>query len=414
MTEIYRWTGLLSSRDAHKIEPNSLDTVAVGLDRVISALERRSALPTHYPSHQGATMTPRPFWVVEIATGRKRLASGLQDVYPQQAGVTGAYRVASSRVAQKVKGAGPSKVRWRNLRLEGDACPRYLYGMVSSKHVAPFVVLHRELAYLPAEPETSGDRLRIFNELAAKKQQQTSLPGDSSSACQLSLAEWVGGAQRLWSERKSDKNPDLCTQRLDYHAGLSRQGASEQRVVHTRSGVLRAAVLSDSVPSLYGTVIEEGLARYRRNGEIIDTQRFRLKGLIVDNLLHHITVGSEDEGYWLAALINSKPLRRRMPETDPYSAPSRFLQERNVTFHPEDSSHMQVSDLAREVEVRARACYLASLADKADLNALDDTDSSPPHPTLNYTSARKSWSHDSGLAEEIHRIDSLVEEIVEG
>ena len=413
MGDLYYWRGHLNDRDVEYSDTKQITRTKGSLAAVISTLEARRVLGKTYPSHQGATITPRPLWVVEIRTARLHVGGGKVDVIPDGPDESGSFKVRTSRAAQQVRGQGPEKEKWRGLALEGRACPPYLFGLVAARHLLPFVVLHRELAYLPAVALKESEGLGMLDHLAKRVNGQKSILEEQVRPCEAELEGWVRKAQSLWSARKKESAPELCTQRLDYHGALSRQATGQIRVVHPRSGVFAAAVLSPSAEGLLGIPLSQGIAKYRRDSQILTPQTFTLSGLTVDNLLHFIEVYSEDEAYWLVGLMNSTPFVKALPDkADTYSAPSRLLEKLGPGFDPENPDHRELTDLARKIESKARELFLDALNTEVDLNQLDDTESSPEYPRMNRGTAWRLLRKNAELEDLLVRLNELGEAVI--
>ncbi|MBI2872968.1 MAG: N-6 DNA methylase [Chloroflexi bacterium] len=156
------------------------------------------------------------------------------------------------------------KPPWKHLpALRGNVEEEFLRPLYQGESVAPFRLLEPVLAVIPLEQ--GGNRL--LDAPAAQK------------AGYLHLASWLGQAERLWAEH--GRGGLTFAQQIDYWSKLTAQfPIATLRVVYSKAGTLpAAAILSDS----------QG---------------------IVDHKLYWSSVGSEGEGRYLVAILNSETARK--------------------------------------------------------------------------------------------------------
>lgn len=384
MTKLVEWTAALGRRDA------ALDEFLKGkqsestVEHAISLLEEQLTVPSHYVSKTGATVQPRPLWVVEAKASVRRAAGGVEDIVPLRR--EGEVEVRTSRAAVLVQGQGKRKEPWRGLVLEGPLCPDNLFGLITSRYVTNFSVVHRDICVVPAS--VSGGHLEVLHALAKPSAAGVTL--EELEPCKSLLRKWIQKAQRDWDDRKGDDKIDLCTERFDLWGGLGSQPPKAIRVVHTRSGDFRAALLNPSGVGATGLPFDKLVLKYRRGGRVLDTVSFPIPGLILDNLVHWIGVRSAQEGDWLVGILNSRSFVKRLwkevyPKRDVYAWPGRVLQKLGFVFNPTNKRDLQIAADARLIARSKLAFdrgYVRGEMESADYASIDDSQASARPPRL--------------------------------
>jgi len=156
------------------------------------------------------------------------------------------------------------KLPWKNIHsLRSNIEADFLSPLYLGESIAPFRILSPILSVIPWDSER--------NHLLSGAEAQ--------SSGYAHLAGWLTEAERIWSEYGKGKRTLL--EQLDYYGQLSAQfPIAPLRVVYSKAGTLpAAALLADS------------------NG-------------IVDTELYWMKVDSNDEGYYLLAIMNSETTRK--------------------------------------------------------------------------------------------------------
>ena len=412
MTKLLEWEVDVGQRDAVLADFLKGTPVDVPLSKRIKDLQAQLVRTKDYVSRQGATVTPRPFWVVEVVTARRRTGKGGEDIVPLLMNDT--VTVASSRKASLVQGQGKRKETWRGCTIRGSVSTRYVFGLVTSRYVGSFSILHRDLCVLPAK-ETDGG-LDVMHHLASKAKEQRALVEEDGEL--KALRVWVREAQTFWKQKRKEDQQELCTERLDYQRTLSHQPPNGFRVVHTRSGNFYAALLRPSATTTTGFLPNELKVKSWRNGKIAGEEERKIGGCVVDNLLHWIGVSSIQEGHWLVAILNSEPFIKRLDSElhgrDTYSAPSRILADAGLRFDPSDAIHLALADRAKLIE-STKLIYdrrmLVEECGKEVVESIDDSDVTPELPRLKWTFEELCHT-DPDVAASISKINSLVAKIL--
>lgn len=385
-TRLFEWSIDVGERDAVLADFLKGVPTELLLSKRIKDLQAQLVRTQNYTSHQGATITPRPFWVVEVVTARRRTGRGGEDVVPLL--TSNAVTVASSRRAAMVQGQGKRKEAWRGCSIRGSIDARYLFGLVTSRYVGSFSILHRDICVLPAREANGG--LEVLHHLASRSKGQRALVEEDVDL--KSLREWVRDAQGSWKQRRKEDQQELCTERLDYQRTLSNQSPNKLRVVHTRSGNFYAALLRPTSKTTTGFYPAELRTKSWRNGKIVGEEDRQLGGCVVDNLLHWIGVASVQEGYWLVAILNSEPFIRRLGSElhgrDTYSAPSRILNDVGLRFDSSDPTHIALAQRAKLIESTKLVYDRKMLEDECGkdlVSSIDDSDITPELPRLKWT-----------------------------
>jgi hypothetical protein len=412
MARLIEWTAHLTGRDAPLKEFLAGRQVEVNLQDRIRALRAQLTSSTDYASHQGATVTPRPFWVVDVRTATRSSAGGIEEVVPLLQ--DGNAQVHSSQRASRVQGQGKRKQVWRGIALTGEAPSQFLFGLLTSRYVGNFSILHRDLCFLPAASENG--RLNVFHNMAARAREQRTLQVEGADE-QL-VRRWVALAQTQWKRGRKADQQALCTERLDYNGSLASQPANSPRVVHTRSGNFYAALLRPTAETSSGIRVNALNLKFCRNGKVVSTTTRPLGGVVVDNLLHWIEVSSVQEGYWLVGILNSVPFIRRLEKEvqnrDFYSAPSRLLSTLGLRFDAENRTHTAIAESAKLIE-SIKTDYdrtlLAEELGKDELSKVDDSDASSEVPRLKW-SFDQLCDVDKECAVAFAKINSLSEKLI--
>jgi len=386
MTRLIEWEVELSGRDAPLRDFLAGTQTEVNLNERIRALRAQLVTTKDYASHQGATVTPRPFWVVDVRTARRRSTSDAEEIVPLVE--DGFAQVHSSKRASRVQGQGKRKQVWRGIALTGEAPYKSLFGLLTSRYVGSFSILHRDLCFLPATEVESG--LKVYHHMAKRLREQRTLQTEGED--EQRVHHWVRAAQTQWKRGRKADQQELCTERLDYQGGLASQRSNRPRVVHTRSGNFYAALLRPNARVSSGLVLDQLDVKFRRDGEIVSSTTESLGGVIVDNLLHWIEVASVQEGYWLVGVLNSEPFISQLDEEvqnrDYYSAPSRLLSSSGLRYDPENPTHVAISESARLIE-NIKTVFdrklLGEELGEGNLADIDDTDASPEIPRLKWS-----------------------------
>ena len=355
--QVKEWCVVLSKRDAGYKEfidktsgkPASEEPISKFIDSLIYVMKRRLG-ELGKRTRQGATITPSPFWYVDIVIEVRRGPGGrVEEVIPRHDDLI---RVRTASWAARVRGAGKEKEKWRDVEFEGYMEPTYLFAVLTGEDIGPYLLIHRRLAVIPVTVCSNG---MVDVEHNFAKYIATSLIG---SRAPRGITEWVRRAQSVWTKRKSEKAPDLCTEWLDWHGKLKAQTPTSIRVVYNRSGKrVYAALVDIERKTVTGLPLSEALI-VRMIGGRYSVERVPLSGVIVSNTLHWIRCDTVDEAYWLMALLNSEPLnervnQRRGKRRDFYNLPVKVLDEVGLSFNPDDEDHRRLVELAQIVEREA-------------------------------------------------------------
>ncbi|MBI4337997.1 MAG: N-6 DNA methylase [Chloroflexi bacterium] len=236
-------------------------------------------------------------------------------VEPAQIGALGGNPIApvvqSRRTSQE-------KRPWKHLPpLHDNVEEEFLRPLYLGESVAPFRLLGPVLAVIPWEE--GGNRL-----LDAAAAQQ---------AGYSNLARWLGKAERLWAEH--GRGGLTFAQQIDYYGKLTAQfPTSLLRVVYAASGTLPAAAL-----------LTDGSA-------------------LVEHALYWIAPETEEEAWYLAAVLNSETARARVADKQPRGQwgarhfDKAMLSLRIPPFDPSKPLHQELVRAASHAEQVAGAVAL--------------------------------------------------------
>jgi hypothetical protein len=416
MADIHVLNVELTSRDAKLVELRRGTNVLVPLKDILAAAPSEPVASGGYESLQGPTITPMPLWMVEVKTFERNVGGELQ-VSPWLSGDL--IGLVTARTAQKVRGTGSEKEKWRKTRMDAPVEPRYIFGIGTSTWLLPFAIGHRSLACLPASIDVDNARLRVHHELVKKSSGSLRDFSGAEGGPSNAIRNWTREAQKAWLLNKKEGGYDEVTKYLDYGGKLRKVKPEALRVIHTRSRKFYAAFLDPSADTALGVPFAEIQLKTRRDGRPGRATNHPLGGVAVDNKVHYVEVASPEEGHWMAAVFNSdlfsSMVMKRSKGEPPniYSIPAQVLADLGLIFDPASTKHQKVArlgqSLARAMAEKVRSHYLDEKG--FDIDALDDTDASPEVPPL--TMGKKFRDFLVSL-DEWHELNEAVAQILDG
>jgi len=256
----------------------------------------------------GASIFPRPFWFVEV----KASSLGFDPSLPPL------------ETAERAK--REAKTAYKGLVMRGNVEANFLYATLLSTDLFPFGHLPFRLVVLPIEPVDTGYSLLTAEE--ARKRGY------------LHLARWLEVAQAEWERRRGEKAERMdLLKRLDYHRDLTTQNPqAKYRVLYPTSATHMCACVVENKP----VELEIG------------GQRLEARGIVVDYVTYHYETNSEDEAYYLAAVLNSpiidrelKPMQAR-GQWGPRHICKKVLEVPIPQFDSEDTIHLKLAELGKD------------------------------------------------------------------
>lgn len=209
---------------------------------------------------QGATVTPRVLFFVEVSEASAALVSGICRVTPRR----------SVNEKEPWKNLSVSQIRY----LSGPIERRHVYPIHLGETVAPFILLEPLQVVLPMESKELG--------VILSKQKEDNIGGVDPTTLGTRMRKRWGIMCDLWDENKGTNSNLNLIERIDYMKNLTSQSREAAiRLVYTTSGRPTAAVLSDPA-------------------------------VIIDTKLYWVKCSTIEEGHYLAALINSQALRNEV------------------------------------------------------------------------------------------------------
>ncbi|MBL8905420.1 MAG: hypothetical protein JNM20_01970, partial [Rhizobiales bacterium] len=254
--------------------------------------------------------------------------------------------VASRRTTQE-------KAPWKFLLgIEGAVESEFLRPVLLGESILPYRVFQTFEGVVPSTPEG-----KILDAEAAATRGLSGLSG------------WMRSAEAVWNEDRP--SPISFVQQLDYYGKLASQfPLSDTRVLYAKAGTIPAAcVLRDSAP-------------------------------VIDHMLYWIPVSGELEGRYLAAILNSETVRKRIER----------LQSRGQWGARHFDKVMFTLPIPLFDPDNALHCALAEAAEEAERIAA----SVPLPDNVKFQRARKlvrDALSDAGIAQ---RIDALVARLLDG
>jgi hypothetical protein len=237
-----------------------------GNSSAFSQIKREKAKPNPYKKQfrKGADMIPRAFYFVDI---NQATPPDFED------------RLINVRTAAAVQ--PDAKKPWVNIDLKGRIESRFLFRTALSKSILPFALFEPNLVALPItiKQNTSGSK---WIELRSAEQ----LRKDGF----LHAAKWFTEAEKLWEERRTDKNQKITARDyLNWQGKLTHQNLAAPFLV------------------LYNSSAQDA------NAVAVKRADFDLE-FFVDHVTYVFVTYSLDEAYYLAAIFNSSATNEKMKD----------------------------------------------------------------------------------------------------
>lgn len=264
--------------------------------------------------YQGATIVPQPCWFVDV----------VDSSHPS---------LIVAQTSRRAEVRGKVEVSIGPLPVERE----FIYGVLTSAEVVPFGHLPPNVAVLPIAPV--GRRYTVIDKGAALRHGYKH------------LARWLEEAERVWNRvRKRKEGRFTIYEWLDYQGKLtSHDPRAKYRVVYLTSGSHLAAAVVNVGP-------------YRLGG-------LELKDIIVGHTLYTFHTDSEEEAYYLVAVLNSTTLDELIK---PMQAKGEFGERHIVKkplefpipkYNPSSPLHRRLSELGRAASERVRQALPGVLAE---------------------------------------------------
>jgi hypothetical protein len=256
----------------------------------------------HYYSmfFQGATIVPRCFWFVQPASDS-------------------VINLEASFLQTSDEAYHESKKPWQVI-CRGRIEQEYLFETILAKGLLPFVVLRREIIFLPAKVDENKMVLEGIPQLLSEGK--------------LHAAKWLQDVEKIWEERRSSEGRSLL-QRLNYNDTLTNQNPKKQLIVlYNTSGTNLTAALFTPMKEREG---------------------FKISGFIADAKTYYYYPKNLEEGDYLCAMLNSDIVNKLIKAYQPEG----LYGERDIhrrpfevcpipDFNQEDHEHMRLVELGKE------------------------------------------------------------------
>ena len=260
----------------------------------------------------GATIYPRPFWFVEVKVSPLGFDPSLPPL----------------ETAERAK--KEAKTAYKGLVMRGNVEADFLYATLLSTDLLPFGHLPFRLVVLPIEPVDTGYSLLTAEE--ARKRGY------------LHLARWLEMAQAEWERRRREKAERMdVLEWLDYRHKLTTQNPQVRyRVLYPTSATYICACVVENKPVEFE----------------IGGQRLETKGIVADYVTYHYETNSEDEAYYLAAVLNCPIIDRKLKpmqargQWGPRHICKKVLELPIPQFDPENIVHLKLVELSKNCTAR--------------------------------------------------------------
>lgn len=213
---------------------------------------------------QGATIVPRPFWFVE-AKGHEKF--GINPATP--------YVETTQRASDM------AKKEYYGIQLKGNIESDYLFATLLGSDILPFSHLPFRLVVLPISPLSHTYSIMTKEAVVAKGHEN--------------MTKWLSQAEKLWETKRGEKAGKFdLYQWLDYSRKLTKQDPSAKlEILYNTSGTFLSACVVDLPSKL--EVNTEGV-------------KLKLRGFVTESTDYYYETQTEDEAYYLSAIMNSSVL----------------------------------------------------------------------------------------------------------
>jgi hypothetical protein len=290
-----------------------LPTKNLTLEKATLRLEREEAIHTllcggdarsaYYHSFlQGATLTPRPLWNVEVDS-----SSTLNVAAPRLKTADRAYQATKEE-------------RWK-VRLRGPVETEFLFFTVIGEDLLPFLVRGFRMCVLPVVVDSGRFHMVGHDEILA-------MGFDKAS-------DWVKKAENVWHSRAVDRSMS-AQQRLDYqHLLTVQRPRAPHIVIYNTSGT--------NISAAYLPLTEQR------------ADDLALAGFVADTVTYYFYPSSEAEAHYLVGVLNSNVVNEAIK---PYQPEGVYHGKRHIhrrpfevcpieQFDSKNSLHKEIAGLAR-------------------------------------------------------------------
>ncbi len=283
------WLGKLEELEEHgRLDRKEIAVADASSDDFVS--------PYAEKARQGATITPRVFYFVDVEQSLTALAKDLVKVSPQR----------SSQEKKPWKNLQPTELIGASIEKE------HIWDIHLGETVAPYVLLEPRRVVLPIRQGETLDEPKVSD---------ATICGVKTSAMESRMRERWKIINRLWDENKTSNNRLDLADRLNYQKGLSYQLKEHAsiRLFYTTSGRPTAAVIDVTQSS--GNKCNEQLSTDKSgsaanidsdiqssitNAEPNEVRSFTaLPITLADTRLYWLKCETLEEGHYLTAVINS-------------------------------------------------------------------------------------------------------------
>ncbi len=300
----------------------------------------------YYPRFlQGATIVPRCFWFIE------------PDKDAAEHEVTPYFK--TSEEAYK-----DSKPAWEQ-KIDGRLEKQFLYETILAKDIVPFAILGTDLLFLPIQKRTDSISMADYPVLL-------------DLGCE-NAARWFKKVETLWEKHRQSTDRSLI-QWLNYNQKLINQNVDAEMVLlYNTSGTNLTA-------SLYFPGKKRNLP-------------YRPKGFIADAKTYYYYPASIEEGYYLAAVLNSDIVNEAIKEYQPQG----LYGERDIHRRPFEVCNIPKFDSSNPLHTQL-----------AQLGKLCREEIEPYCPQLKGRIGQLRLEVRRILKDKIVKINKLVESLLEG
>lgn len=222
-----------------------------------------------------------------------------------------------------------AKPPWKGLRIEGAVESNFLYATLLGDDLVPFGYRRLRRVVLPIQAGEDG-RLKLVDRQEAVKNGWTG------------LEDWLEKAEELWERNKSATTEETLLQWLNYRNKLTGQGPGALRVVYNAGGThLTACVVNaEAMPRVYDLPVQ---------------------GFVVDHVLYGYETSVEEEGHYLAAILNAPSLdaaikphqtKGAFGERHFHRRPFEVISTPIPPFDSTDARHGLLAELSRQCHQR--------------------------------------------------------------
>ncbi|MEZ4526138.1 MAG: N-6 DNA methylase [Desulfobacterales bacterium] len=259
---------------------------------------------------QGATIVPRAFYFIQIDMAFEK---GWEKNFDWKD------RILHIRTSDDIQ--ADAKIPWKGLKFSGKMESCFIFRTALSKSILPFALYKPDLAVLPIITKTCRGGKKEIKLYSARELLEEGY---------RDAAKWFVNAERIWDLEKTEKSKNMTiNDRLDFQKGLIGQNLNVPYLV------------------LYNASAKDA------NAAVVKRKDLDLE-FIVDHKAYWMAAKSENEAYFLTAVLNSTVPNLMMKDFQSRGlfgardVHKRILDIYWPRFNEKNEAHLQLAELGRK------------------------------------------------------------------